>query len=542
MTDRRLNGHLPLPILNSEKLGGSNTNGGFYASRSSSPFRKAIDSAWNQKHNVSVSSLRHHLNARDLARLLGRFLYQLIPSFVQSRISREHAKAERIHPTAYLDGMRGLAAFVVFLCHLSYGTWFITFGFGAGNPGENTWLIQLPIVRLFYSGPPMVSIFFVISGYALSYKPLKQMRAKQYDGLMKTLSSSVFRRPLRLFLPCVVSTFIVACMAQMGLYLKTEEYAHNLRAIPEDHPYTAPDAYSQLVDWGYKMFEFVNVFNWFIFAGSIDLDRHLWTIPCEFRASMVLFLTHFMIARMYTTIRLTTILGLIWWGLHWDRWEICLFWSGCLLAELDQIRSAGESTANPSIYHSEDNWKSLRVKRYWQWFWGLNFVTGLYLASYPDAAGEDTPGYRYLATWIPEYYSEKYRFWQCFAAVQIVWAVNQADFLKRPFNTPFVQYLGKISYAIYLMHGPVIHTFGYTVSADMRNTLQRLSLTYDQVFPNIWARTGRDPRFNFELGFFISCCFIIPVTVWAADVFWRLVDTPVVKFARWFESKLILGS
>ena len=468
LSERRYTGNLQLPFSYSEKVDSHshtlNGNGNAYNPRPQSPFKRAFNPLWRQRHSVDVSSISKHLTLPNVLRLLGRFLYLLLPSFVQSRIQREPSKPERIHPTAYLDGMRGLAAFVVFLCHLSYGTWFITFGFGAGSPGENSWLIQLPIIRLFYSGPPMVSIFFVISGYALSYKPIKQMRAKQFDGLLGTLSSSVLRRPIRLFLPCFASTFLVACMAQMGLYEATAEYARHPRAIFEDHPWTAPDAYTQFIDWWYKMFEFVNVFNWFIFAGSVDLDRHLWTIPCEFRASMVLFLTQFSVSRMRPMMRQATVLGLIWWGVHWDRWEICLFWSGCLLAELDQMRLAKETAPSTPNFIKGPNLKKKQSERLWNWFWGLNFVVGLYLASYPDSIGEDTPGYRYLATWIPEYYSEKYRFWQCFAAVQLVWTVNNADFLKKPFNTPVVQYLGKISYAIYLMHGPVIHTFGYTVS------------------------------------------------------------------------------
>lgn len=56
----------------------------------------------------------------------------------------------------------------------------------------------------------------------------------------------------------------------------------------------------------------------------------------------------------------------------------------------------------------------------------------------------------------------------------------------------------------------------------------------------MWRKTGVEPRWNMELGFFLSACLIIPVTVWAADIFWRLVDTPVVQFARHFESKLIV--
>ncbi|KAL9057600.1 MAG: hypothetical protein Q9162_002215 [Coniocarpon cinnabarinum] len=467
--DRRFSGHFQLPTLNSEKLCSPSANGHVYEKQPSSPFKKALQSPWAPNQRGDWSNVTKQLTASNVVHYIVRFLYLLVPSFISSRFSRDSGRTEKLHPTAYLDGMRGLAAFVVFLCHLSYGTWFITFGFGQGNPGENTYLIQLPIVRLFYSGPPMVSIFFVISGYALSYRPVRQMRAKQYDGLLATMSSSVVRRPIRLFLPCFVSTFLVACMAQMGIYEQTAWFAHNMRAIYEDHPWTAPDVYTQFWDWMYRMFDFVHCFNFFIFAGSPEYDRHLWTIPCEFRASMVLFLTHFMVARMQTTIRLATLLGLIWWGMQWDRWELCLFWAGCILAELDQVRSARENADSLSNQHPAVTKQSKRSKRLWNWFWIFSFVSGLYLASYPDTLGEDTPGYRTLATMIPWYYSEKYRFWQCFAAVQIVWTVNHADFLKRPFTSPFVIYLGKISYAIYLMHGPVIHTFGYTVCITLHH-------------------------------------------------------------------------
>lgn len=322
----------------------------------------------------------------------------------------------------------------------------------------------------------MVAMFFVISGYALSYKPIRQMRARQYDGLLVTVSSSVFRRALRLFLPCFASTLVVVVLCQLGIYERTAPMAFNnsyFRAHLEDHAWTAPTIYDQLVDWSYKMFDFVHPWDWFIYGGSVDYDRHLWTIPTEFRASMALFLTQLMVARMRTTLRLLTFVFLNYWAIHWDRWEMILFWSGALLAELDLIAQARAQSANnnPPEMHLDSSIANSSAKRgqrrdrVWRWFWLFNFICGLYLASYPDEWGHVTPGYRYLTTLIPGFYSEKLRFWQSIGAVQIVWSVNNADFLKGLFTGPVVQYLGKISFAIYLMHGPVIHTFGYAVSS-----------------------------------------------------------------------------
>ena len=542
----------PLSPLNVDKDRRTGLDQAFLTSEPSS-FVRAFDTASRSTRSGLMTMRRPNGVLRTLLTLLGRVLYGLIPSFIETRLRYDPPKPAKLHPTAYLDGMRGLAAFCVFICHMSYQVFWITFGFGQGEPGENAWPIQLPIIKLFYSGPPMVAIFFVISGYALSLKPLKQMRARQYDGLMVTLSSAAFRRSFRLFLPCFASTFMVGVLAQLNLFQITARFSQDtyyLRSHLESHCWTAPSPYIQFWHWATEMFDFVHPWDWFIFGGSVDYDRHLWTIPTEFRSSMVLFLTHLMVARMRPGIRLLSLVLIIYWAIHWDRWEMILFWSGLMLAELNLISTAREeasagvmppSTAggasNPDVYFNARNdaqWNhryskplakfsrrrlSPQASRY---FWWANFVCGLYLASYPDDAGHLTPGYRFLTRFIPPYYSEKHRFWQSVAAVQIIWSVNNADFLKRYFTTPLVQYLGRISFSLYLMHGPVIHTFGYLI------------------MPKIWALTGTDTRWRFELGFFCSACCIIPAVIWTADVFTRAVDENAVRFARWLEQKCIV--
>jgi len=454
--DRRVSDNLDISHM-TEKIVVHDVDGAFNA-----------NAVWSSPMSIDLTSVSN----RILLTGPGRVLLALVPSFLQpQRFKKEHGKVNKIHSTSFLDGMRGLASFVVFICHLSYGTWFITFSYGAGAPGENTWLLQLPIVRLLYSGPPMVAIFFVISGYVLSYKPLRLIRARQYEDLMLALSSSIFRRGLRLFLPCFISTFFIACLAQLGLYRMTEAFSNGMRAMHEDHAPTLPSPYAQFMDWAQKMFAFVNVFDWSLYAGSIDLDRHLWTIPIEFRASMVLFITHVLVARMSTILRLGTLGTLIWWGLHWDRWDMLPFWSGAILAELDMIKTSREYRRVTQMDLSREKSNSDGSDGiWWKSFWLANFICGLFLASYPDAIGHVTPGYRYLTTLIPEYFTEKHRFWPSIGAVQIVWTINNFTVVKRIFTSPFLQYLGNISFPLYLMHGPVIHTLGYMVSRNTRST------------------------------------------------------------------------
>ena len=414
-----------------------------------------------------VSNIRLCLSFRYVARLLGQLFHFLLPSFLHRRPQNEQAKSDKLPPTAFLDGMRGLAAFTVFICHLTYGTFDIGHAWGATpdpdsqSPSAFKDFLRLPVVRLLYSGPPMVAIFFVISGFVLSSKPLKLMRSRQHEQLMTTMSSSIFRRGLRLFLPCFASTFIVICLAQLNMYKVTEDFSKQLRVIPEDHCYTQPNPWLQFTDWLVQMLILVDPFNWSLFAGSIELDRHLWTIPVEFRCSMALFLTHMMTSRMTSRFRLCTFAGLIYWGVSWNRWELCPFWAGAVLAELDIIRI---SRTLPDLLSTAKK-EPPRVQRlsskmlYWS-----AFLVSLFLLSYPDLAGHATPGYITLTSLIPTSFIQMHRFWPTVGAIVVVWSSCHLGFLRnKAFCWAPVQYLGKISFPLYVMHGPIIHTLGYMV-------------------------------------------------------------------------------
>lgn len=222
-----------------------------------------------------------------LCRSWKHLLFFLLPTFVQSRLSpRSKAKPKgRTHPTAWLDGMRGLAAFFVFLDHLSYSNHDVYTAWGTGE--GNREFLRLPLIRFFYTGAAMVAIFFVVSGYALSCKPIKLMRDGDWGSLLHTLFSSVFRRAIRLFLPCVASTLLIVFLVRIGVYEWTREIANDPKRFPirrEHHPWRYDTTSEQLAVWAMKMWSFVNPYTFDIREGdsAIDLDGHLWTIPVEF--------------------------------------------------------------------------------------------------------------------------------------------------------------------------------------------------------------------------------------------------------------------
>lgn len=114
-----------------------------------------------------------------------------------------------------------MAAFCVFCQHYltCYYGGELLWGYHA-KP-EAVWMVQLPFIRLTYSGGFMVCLFFVLSGFVLSYKPLQYCRSHDEASsiaLLKSLSSSVFRRGARLFMPCIPPLIFAALCVHYGLY------------------------------------------------------------------------------------------------------------------------------------------------------------------------------------------------------------------------------------------------------------------------------------------------------------------------------------
>ncbi|KAI8301966.1 hypothetical protein K4K61_008364 [Colletotrichum sp. SAR11_59] len=447
-----------------------------------------------------------------------RSLIFLLPSFVQSRFTREWSRPEKLFPTSYLDGMRGLAALFVFFCHYFYQAFIIAEGWGSSE--TNYHILKLPFLRLFYQGPPAVCLFFVISGYALSLKPIKLIRSQKWDEFSATTTSLIFRRFIRLYMPTAISTFGIMLMLQMGVYEWTRDFAIDRKwhkNVMEPHPKPLDTFSEQIWDWVWSMFNFVHVFGWERFGGSTSYDVHLWTIPVEFRCSMYLFVTLIGLARVRTGLRFLFLWGIIAFTYCNNRWELLLFYFGMMLAEYDLILGNHNNNQPPAALPLNE--APPQKSRFKGFLWAMLSILALYLMCQPDINYDVTPGWVWLCSFIPKWWEEEgYRFWQSIGSVLFVLAVSHSPRWKSFFNTAPVQYFGKISYALYLMHGPVMHTVGYTIERF------------------VYSRTGIE-GYWYNTGFVIGSLGCIPAVIWAADVFWRLFDIPTVRFAKWFETK-----
>lgn len=250
----------------------------------------------------------------------------ILPSFLTR--DWRYADLASPHPlTAHMDGLRAIAALFVYIMHLSMGfDRTLLQGYG---PGLSSSLTSLPIIRIFRSGRSMVRIFFVLSGYVLTASPAKRMHLESKDAAgqaHRAIATATLKRPLRLFIPPVATTFLVMLLLSMGLY----PTAAQLETLPA-HPHVQTIIHqstflAQLSDWFVFVFTILtNPWVWEEDSSTVPnvsyYGSHLWTIQTEFRCSMVIFAVLTGLIRLKTSLGRYFLCALLFsYCMVWARW------------------------------------------------------------------------------------------------------------------------------------------------------------------------------------------------------------------------------
>lgn len=451
------------------------------------------------------------------------FLFALLPSPVQRRLRPDDPKPRRLTATSWLDGLRGVAALFVYINHYT-GRNFRKFQHAYGDHELVDWStpLQLPFVRVIYCGFPMVHIFFVVSGFALSYKPLKLARSRNYRELHEALSSSVFRRAFRLFLPTMASTLFVMLVAYLGI----------------EGP-TFPTLVDHLWDWYAALWKITDSWSWDLLWYP-TYDVHLWTIGIEYSHSMLLFLTMTGTSRMRPPVRMALLVAIITYCLKCGHWGPAEFLGGAIMAEMTMIQSSARSKNELDLFQEagDDAAEGLlsprsstaslpSAKRIAALVFLVgNLVFALFVAGWPNGNVENLPGFAFLyRNTMEPYWTAGGNIlifpWYALGAMQIVVAIHQIPALQSLFVTSAAQYLGDISFSLYLMHGPL------QVILEPR------------CLPFVWALVGGTEEsagmWRSTMAWFAGLVVLAPPTLWISDIFWRYIDVQSVRFARWLE-------
>ncbi|ORY19031.1 acyltransferase 3 [Clohesyomyces aquaticus] len=430
-----------------------------------------------------------------------------------------NAHKRPLRRTAWLDGLRGFAAFTVYWhhhhlwAHEAVGLNRIyenAFGYGGKH-----YFVAFPGVRILFSGGHFaVAIFFILSGYVLSVKSLGLIHKGDFMGTADSVGSALFRRWLRLYIPVIAVTFLwVSQWHSTRLWTAFGEPKATYR--------------EEIWNWyaQFKNYSFVfltgNVYEF-----PLLYHAHSWSIPIEFKGSIIVYTTLSAVSKATRNARLWCEIALMSYFMYIvDGWYGAMFIAGMMLCDLDLLSLADQL---PSAF--------TRLEGFKEFIFFHLFIASLYLGGVPsDDLERDvvpkSPGWKWLSYLKPQAVFDAKWFYLFWAALFLVSSVPRLPRLKQFFETRFCQYLARISFALYLVHGPVIWILGdrlYAATGFHKKV-------HEEKIPN-WVNAFPLPRngpVGFEIAFWAPQVILLPVTLYLAEVVTRLFDEPSVKISTW---------
>jgi peptidoglycan/LPS O-acetylase OafA/YrhL len=450
------------------------------------------DRAWLRRlPHRALQLIIQHITLASIIKSSKRFAYCFVPQIIRSRYWNDHAKKPKFFPTSYLNGLRGITAIKVFTFH--YVMAFSRIAFQPwGMDDDHYHFLELPIIRYFYAGFT-AHLFFGIAGYLTSlrlFQLLDKHNQASHSKVLLNVSGSLFRRAFRLYLPVFVITLITAHYIHFGFYEFNRQYIMDFNNyFPGTWNEIKPEMFSswwtQMCYWAREMSDLTNIFE----LGSVYPyhDQHLWSILAELKGSIFLTMIVVGLAQCKRYIRLAGLLFMTFVFFWWNHWEVWVYILGAAVAQLDLILTEREEKKlalpqdrrmPPSPPHSPKPGQKpppvwveyLSRSRDWRWtaLRATGIIAAFYLLSYPiDGPTLYAPGYMTLNQLIPKWMLRQDKFYPNLGTALLILLLARSNpetsRWRKILNSDQAQYLGKISFAMYLVHGPILHAFGYMI-------------------------------------------------------------------------------
>lgn len=310
---------------------------------------------------------------------------------------------------AYFDGLRGLAALIVVIAHFIQLFYPALFSLDAQLVHN---MVELEISKtpfnILYNGNLSVCIFFVLSGFVLSYRFFETKQSK-------VIISSAIRRYFRLALPVSVSVLFVYILLLFDSFYLKNILEYTFTQLNTDYSKFSTNFFVMS-----KIALFDTLFNW-----DSSYNPVLWTITYELFGSFLVFsfLALFGdIQRRYVVYILLIVL--------FSRTYFLGFIFGILLSDV--------------FVHQRSVFQNLHVLVKYV----LLFV-GLFLGSYPYINTSNTI---YSFLYIPALEADNLIVYHIVGAFLIMITVLCSSTLQSILSSSFFLFLGRISFSLYLIH------------------------------------------------------------------------------------------
>ncbi|TBL64746.1 acyltransferase family protein [Hafnia alvei] len=323
----------------------------------------------------------------------------------------------------HLEGLRGLCCFIVVFDHcVSAFNSALRHTNISGLIGDMQRVIAWSPLNLIYSGIPSVYIFFILSGFVLSNK----FNLHKKNDIL--ISASIKRYP-RLILPIFFAMVVMFIIYIISNSIFGTNY--NLSIIDV----------------------FMQSFIYVPFGGSKLENGAMWTITYELYGSFLIFATLALFGSYKYKYGIYFILFLFTLESYY-----CVFIFGMVIN---------------SLLH--DGYSCKIKNKYIALF---IIAISLVLISYPYPRSSVSIGgvYSYLSIFKDQ--NTTYQYLTKFGCITLFVSLFSLDSIKSFFNNPTLQFMGKISFSVYILHVPFL-IFALNFKNEFHSTpIKLLALTF----------------------------------------------------------------
>ncbi|KAJ6107588.1 hypothetical protein N7523_008911 [Penicillium sp. IBT 18751x] len=339
----------------------------------------------------------------------------------------------------WIDGLRGIASFLVVLTHIARA-WDYDLFSPRDNEDATPRILQWPILRIPWQGRIGVTIFAFLTGYVCALKPIKQSRSGDTAASFTTVAKSAFRRPPRLIFPATIAMIISWVIAQFGGFIVAN------RSDCWWCRYAAPDLedslWKEIIRLGQN---FLSTWT----TGYMAYDDHQWALLPLLKASMLVYIL--LVATMFMKVRYRV-----------------MVYIGMMLYFYQDAAKNTETFQTQAIYGMllSDLSHSITLKSWIETHpFSRKMITaplaifGLLIASYPGDHPEWS-GWSKTMFEIAQYiFPPEVNVGKRYTAIgidMIILAIYLSPSTKRFLANRLLLWLGKQSFAVYLVHGTML--------------------------------------------------------------------------------------
>ncbi len=321
---------------------------------------------------------------------------------------------------AYLDGIRGVAAFLVFVHHflLAFYCSFYTFDINASHIGGWEIAFGRSVFSVLTNGNFWVHVFFVLSGFVLS-------RGYFHTNNIETVVSAFHRRFLRLYIPVAFTMILSYMMIKGGLFFNSPAalVTHSEWWLGAMWNPTVP--FEKLLSClAYET----------MFQGDNSFDTCMWTISPELYG--LLFVFAFLVFTHFTRYRLF-LLSLAF--MYFYTFHNTIYVSFVLGMSLCHTEKMVENRKNKGVTVVAT----------------VILLVAIILGSYPSYGGRAGTLFEHLGHTLLEYTD----WYHTLGAYLFVLPFVLSPIFQQALSLLPFRFLGRISFSLYLLHALAIGSF-----------------------------------------------------------------------------------